>query len=442
MPIAERRHFGRVPATLPLVQHEEKNFPFAAILDFSAGGVRFRCNPQSDISEGGAYPVTFSLHPSTPLIRATVKIKWTNRIGESLVAGGQFTQINQESKSILNYLAVKARYPQINLSEPFLFYFMNLLRKNAIRSTIADVWSLALPEKLLRNTQPFKNLTKRDDIFFQCCYYALQETSLACVPLSLKEQLVQTKFKGFLFSIILDDLLDEQKQFNLVASAIEIPFGHEKKSDKSLRPSEEHILGSLRTLWRQFDAELHQAPQFEKFKELFRHDYEQILSCVKYTSLLHRYPHFNNPYEAQMWLPHTTHILLNTTLDLMFTPNFNNQDLGSLRHFAQIAQYISHIANWISSWKKEFLNGDFTSGIFAYLLQEKLISTEELLDENKQKITQAKIESSDFKEYCYFLLDVTRQELEKQKNKVISLDLSHYLKGIEDLLLMQTSYNF
>lgn len=444
MQVVEKRKFPRFQTNLLIREQQKQNFPFDKILDLSAGGLQLRCESQYKVSDGDQYSIVFSGHPSAPPIHATIRVVWVTIIPEqnTMTAGAEFVQISEESKSILSYLACKSRFSQFNLSDTFAFYFINLLRKNALRSPISNVRTLSIPKVLLEKLAPYKKLTNRDDLFYKCCYRAIEETTLPSVPPQIKEQLVEIKFTGFLFSILLDDLLDERREYALIEAASQIPFAKQPLNFESMNSASRDILRSLQTLWSDFYRQLKQAPHFQKLEKLFEYDYLQIINCLKYTSLLHRLPQANNSLAAKTVLPHSTHILINTTVDAMFSPGFEMNALGSIRQLAQIVQHMSHVINWVSSWKRELGNEDFTSGVFAYLLDQRITTVEELLDRNEREYVSRVIEQSDFKEYCFFLMDIARQELESCRNKISVLNMTNYLKGIENLLLMQMTYHF
>lgn len=443
MTVAERRRFNRIQNILPLSYRDNNDFPFNAILDYSAGGLRLKCAKTHTISVGASYEITFSPHPASLPIRATARIVWvaTSPNNDVITAGAEFTQISQENKSTLNYLTCKDRLTQLNLSHSFCFYFTNLLRKNSLRSPVASVRHMTLPKNIQDLLEPYRNLSFRNDFFYCCCLRTMEQTTLPCVPIELRTQLLPVKFLGFLFSVLIDDLLDEKKEYALLEAVLKMPFSNHQDAPLHLpHPSQDHF-NSLKTLWNSFFSQLQKAPLFTPFEKLLRYDYEQFLNSIKYSLLLHQMPHANNTYEAQTIHPHSIHISILSTIDLMFSPQFEMSNLGLLRHITQVAQYLSHINNWVISWRRELAIDDFTSGVFAYALEQKLITPEELLDKTKHPAIIEKIEHSDYKEYFFLLLDVCRQELELIKNKMPALDLTQYIKGIENLFLMQTTYN-
>lgn len=59
-------------------------------------------------------------------------------------------------------------------------------------------------------------------------------------------------------------------------------------------------------------------------------------------------------------------------------PEFDRTELSSLRRVIRRAQRMVRIGNWITTWERELAEGDFTSGVIVYTLENDIISAAEL----------------------------------------------------------------
>ncbi len=436
----EKRQSRRFSTNLTL---SKQTNPFLSILDISSGGLKLTGRLGEEMRPRQIFHLDFSLTSAFPNIHAAVEIVWVTQDlkKQRIFVGAKFTDISPYHKSALLYYGCQKHHSKYNLSHDFTFHFFNLLKRNSLRSSISDVHQLSIPENLKKQLSPYSDLTIRNEFFFNCCYKAMRETTLQCVDLNLRKEVIETKFHAFLFSVILDDLLDQGKEYALLEAVLKIPFAEQEPNTAQLSPHSKDLFNKLKSLWIHFYKRLQNAPRFKQFHDIFKLDYLQFIQSIHYASILHHMPQMNNLYEAQTLHPHSIHVSIHSTIDLMYSTLFDLTDLPPLRHITLVGQYMSHITNWITSWERELFIDDFTSGVYAYAIDQQLISFEQLLDKSRKQEVVQRIKNSSYREYFFLLLDGCREELERCQKNIKSVDVAQYIKGIENLFLMQITYN-
>jgi hypothetical protein len=94
---------------------------------------------------------------------------------------------------------------------------------------------------------------------------------------------------------------------------------------------------------------------------------------------------------------------------------------------------MGRIGNMITTWEREVLDRDFTSGIFAYAVHSGILSAEDLRNLPAHEIMglleSAECQEHFIKDWCYH-----RSQIERKILKLRSVDLSCYLEAFEELI--------
>jgi len=64
-------------------------------------------------------------------------------------------------------------------------------------------------------------------------------------------------------------------------------------------------------------------------------------------------------------------------VDLLHSPGFDRSELSDLRELLWRAQKMARIGNWVTTWRREFEEGDLGSGVVPWAIREGIASEEE-----------------------------------------------------------------
>ena len=237
---------------------------------------------------------------------------------------------------------------------------------------------------------------------------------------------------------LLDDLIDNRNDWATFQEAAKLPFsGCTADSDRYGVDGE--CLELAADVWDELDRSLRTAPQFREYVELFRFDLRQTLNAVRYAYIVNNHPYSVNTTEAYAYSSHNMVMLAFSDADLMHSPAFDREEFAVLRTSLWKAQRMARIGNWVSTWKRELAEGDFTSGVVAHAHEAGIISdedlrrlwanpTEEVIDPIRRRVEEHDVPGE--------LLDEWRRHHEELAHgpELETVDLGALLDGMETVL--------
>ena len=126
-------------------------------------------------------------------------------------------------------------------------------------------------------------------------------------------------------------------------------------------------------------------------------------------------------------------IMFMASVDLCASPAFDIDDLSLVREVSWHTQRMGRIGNMVTTWEREVLDRDFTSGIFAHAVHLGIINGSELRELPAHEI-MSRLEDASFQEIFLqewkFHYDLAAQKIER----IRSVDFKPYLDGFEQLL--------
>lgn len=283
------------------------------------------------------------------------------------------------------------------------------------------------------------------DFLFHWLHQIYDKTYLPSIDNDYKDQLALIKTKLCIFDVLVDDLADNAKLRNkrLLDISLRIPFNGTKEYKNQ-------YLEVTRQIWQDCINSIKKLPRYEEFKDIFNFDLEQVINSMKYSYLINT-SDISNSTEDEMYLNHGVMVMLHCDLDLMCSPDFNYEELRSLRPIIHCVQDVAHIGNMMNTYSKEIQEADFSSPIISQGIRDGLIDKttiikdpeyalaslyplraqyEERMLNNLKKIESraGKIESVDIYEFCQKLKNVWGEFLqrehyweEKQDEPIISV---------------------
>jgi hypothetical protein len=94
---------------------------------------------------------------------------------------------------------------------------------------------------------------------------------------------------------------------------------------------------------------------------------------------------------------------------------------------------MARIGNWLSTWKREVKEKDYSSGVFAYVFSNKIIDIDEIKNLTENEIIK-RIENSCVKDYFLSIWKENYLKLLSYKDRIKSVDMKAYLDGLETVI--------
>ncbi len=397
-----------------------------------------------NLSEGGIFIVTES--PPTPgdscwveivslggkeVLRGKVDVRWriSEPVGEFPCGfGGQFIKIELQGPDSIQMVVQSAL-----LRKSVLVHIKNLANQEKLAKDISDIQNIILPEV----TQPFISEYgkhgDRDGFIWRWVYQGLRLTALSSVDSVLWDEVQIIKMLGVMFDVMLDDAADNIQNKELVEQLLLIPF--EGSFINKQKIASEHVMYLEFTLrlWHEIKERMQKLPRYSEFKHLMEFDYRQLLNCMRYALLVNNDPRCLNLSEHDLYQPHNMHMMISSTIDLMGSFTFDTNEIGTLREVIWNSQVMGRIGNAVTTWQRELKYKDFTSGIFAMALTNGVLSYEDLLDSNEEKLENCLLESQ-LEEKMLLEWGKRRENISNLATRISTINIEKLIDGLERLI--------
>lgn len=298
--------------------------------------------------------------------------------------------------------------------------------------TSRRIRALTLPSVITDLTTEYNSkIGHRDDFIWKWLYAVFPPIRLSSVPSPYNKTVRCDKVILTLFITLLDDLADVHGDTETFEQARKIPFSGETPNSTAPEVNETY-LEFTQTVWKTFQRSLTDAPRYDEFEDIFYYDLRQSLNAMDYSWLLNDHPYIANTTGSDTYGPHNMTMFAYADIDIMYSPDFNETELGALRETIWDVQRLARIGNWVTTWEREIPEGDYTAGIVVRALSEGVVSVSEL---NSPHISDKKlikrIEEADIEDEFLQEWDELYRSLLQQEYKTESVDITAYIEGTE-----------
>ncbi len=195
----------------------------------------------------------------------------------------------------------------------------------------------------------------------------------------------------------------------------------------------------IRQVWDAFEDGIEAAPMHDEYRDVFDCDLRQTLISIDYSRVLNDNVELANMAGIEHYDPHNMLMFPYANVDLMYSPSFDTDDLGTLRSVIWNLQRMARIGNWTTTWEREIREGDYTVGPVVYALQEGIVSVDDLdpTDEEAIERVTTRIEENEVEER--FLTDWNEryEEVTERNEQADSVDLEAFVDGMKTVLSYQ-----
>lgn len=276
----------------------------------------------------------------------------------------------------------------------------------------------------------------RDQFLWQWLYHLFPSVRLSCVDDDREWQARNAKLFATMFATVADDVAEQHADRATFHELAAIPFDH-RSPDPDRDAVDGDVVRFLTDLWNRFTALYDEGPRAAEFVELLQFDLRQALQAIEYSYLVNQYPGLVSERELWRYDAHNMLIFVYADIDLANASSFDSSELSPLRQVCDRTQRMARIGNWLSTWKRELAEGDYSSGVVAHALENGVISSDQVEairresnDATVESVADAIIESG---AEGYFL-DRWETEYEEAKqfaSSIESVDIDAYLEGFE-----------
>lgn len=240
---------------------------------------------------------------------------------------------------------------------------------------LAEVAAVELPPTVRDLAEEYdRHFEERDRFLWRWIYALFPEFTLSCVGDEARARELKTVLT--MYVTVLDDLVEQRGDRDTFREASRLPEG--AGIDPARAPVDADTFAFIERLWQTVEAGLEEAPRYEEFADVFAYDLRQTRNAIEYSTVVNENPHLANLTGARRFGAHNMVMFAYADVDLMFSPEFALADYGPLRDLLWDLQELARIGNWVTTWEREVLEGDYTAGIVVLALQEGIVSPAEL----------------------------------------------------------------
>jgi hypothetical protein len=321
--------------------------------------------------------------------------------------------------------------PEIKGDEPSL-----ILLPAELATIVAEIKAMEFSPYLQKWVEDYEQVGQRGRFLWQWCLKGLNLTTLACVPASLRQHVIETKMLSIFYGTLIDDVADREQDREMLQMAISL-VSDDWLSDRLALWSgrRRDYLEMIARLWREVWSRCKAYPRFPEFESLLHFDNEQSLNAMRYALLVNQSPSVLNNIEHDLYQPHNMQIMFMASVDLCASQSFDVNQLGTAREIFWHAQRMGRIGNMLTTWEREVLDRDFTSGVFAHALGRGILSPTDLRSLPAHEIMSV---LEDAQCHAHFIRDWKshREQIARKIKLVHSCDLTSYLEGFEKLIIL------
>lgn len=212
----------------------------------------------------------------------------------------------------------------------------------------------------------------RDVFLWKWIHSLFDAFTLSCVPGEAWEEVKTSKTVLTMFVTVLDDLADNRGDGATFEQARRIPY-----TPDAVDPDAPNVDGDVvefaETLWETFESRLADAPRYDEFASHLSFDMRSVMQAMDYARVLNETPEMANLNGTRHYGPHNMVMFPYAAVDLMHSPSFERDELGSLRRLIWDVQPMARIGNWVTTWERELHEADYSAGVVVDAIERGLV---------------------------------------------------------------------
>ena len=276
----------------------------------------------------------------------------------------------------------------------------------------------------------------RDRFLWKWIHNLFDEFTLSSVALDAADTVREQKTLLTIFVTTMDDLAEMKGDSATFNWARRIPFESNARRGDAPDDVDREAVEFLADLWSEIEGGLEEAPRYAEFADLFEYDVRQTINAMDYSRVLNDNPRGANRAEAERFDAYNMAMFPYACMDLMYSHSFERRELGALRSLLCELQQMARIGNWLTTWERELLEGDVSSGILVCALRRNVITQAEVSEPDEataerliDRIKSRGIESEFTREW-----EIRCRAARKRTAEVDSVDADAFVNGLETVM--------
>lgn len=299
----------------------------------------------------------------------------------------------------------------------------------------AQVYARELSYDTRRWVAAYEEVGPRDVYLWKWCTHGVELTTLPCVVPELRAHVCDTKMLSIVLCVLLDDVADQHGSTHLLDALLELTCWGVSRSLHGLSTAQRRHAQIARALWGEYQSRIAGYPCYDTFEPVLHYDLLQFFNTMRYSHLVNGRPYLLNMVEHDLYTSHNMMMISFSTLDLMCGPGFPQEEVGTLREAIWHAQCMGRIGNLLSTWRRELVKRDFTSGVFARAMMEGDLTLEELENGDPSEL-EATIRNRGHEAYFFGKWLEHRERCHARARHISSLDLRSVLEAHDRFFAM------
>lgn len=304
-----------------------------------------------------------------------------------------------------------------------------------MRAAIERIAASELPDELVYWARQYETVGHRNTFLWKWVLEGIRLTALPCVDARLRDSANVTKVMGVMLDVLLDDVADRSGETGYLERLLRVPFADGPLSFEEFPAPQRAYADVTLRIWQAIHSRVQDYPGYAGLAGLLRFDYAQLLNAMRYSHLINGQVGLLNLVEHDLYLPHNMHMMVSGTIDLMCSPDFDMDELGTVREALWHAQCMGRIGNLVTTWERELPDRDYSSGVYARALQLGALRVRDLREQSPEVVRQA-ITSADCEAYFLRRWHRHREQILLRAPRVRSLDLRALVAGLERLIVI------
>jgi hypothetical protein len=279
----------------------------------------------------------------------------------------------------------------------------------------------------------YARVGERNTYLWKWCRQGVEITMLPCVRPELRDEVGDTRVLGVMLDVLLDDVADRKGDEELLEKLLSLSFDG-PAPDLSTVPADQREYAALTLdVWEEIKARAARFPCYGQYARVLRYDYLQLFNVMRYSHLVNGNLSLLNMAEHDLYTPHNMHMIVSSTLDLMCSPDFDADELGTLRDLIWNGQCMGRVGNLVTTWERELADGDYSSGVYAHALAGGDVTLAQLRNNDRERIRRGIVDGG---HEAFFLerWHQHRRYLLSKAGRIRSFDFGRYVQGLERLI--------
>ncbi len=265
----------------------------------------------------------------------------------------------------------------------------------------------------------------RTDYLWKWVQAGFEITSLKNPPNTLSHSL---KCRSFIIVVLIDDICDVAQNENDFEKCVAILDG--VTPDKGC-----DLYRLIYDVWHSVQHDIKKTPNYSSLKHELDDGYKRLIESFRYGLSISNCQTVDWDTYIEI-TQDASHVYLAGLMDLLYIPNLSISQISQFKTVFLQTQKMAQIGNWITTWKREIKQRDFSSGVIVYALENNWINRDALENMDSETLIRH-IKQCPSEQYLLDMWQKTRMDVVQLSNQIKSPLLDGYVDSFSVIASMQ-----